>query len=263
MENAVKTGFNKKRLVEKGKAFINTAAVPILLLIVWQVVCNMKLMTEVILPSPLKVVQGFWKMAESGTLQLDLLVSLRRVLTGFLYGSVIAIILGVASGLNKVIDRIFSPLINVIRQIPLYAWMPLIILWFGIGETSKILIIARGVLIPVFLNTLQGIKGVHTHYRELASVLELKRSVFLRKIVFPSAITSIFTGLRLGIGGSWMAVVAAEMLGGLTGLGYALTKSREFLWSDQLIALMIVIAVLGVIFDQVVVRIEKRTLRWK
>jgi sulfonate transport system permease protein len=141
--------------------------------------------------------------------------------------------------------------------------MPLIILWFGIGEVSKELIIARGVLIPIYLNTLQGIKGVQVEYCELAEVLELKRSIFLRKIILPSAVSSIFTGLRLGAGNAWMAVVAAEMLGGLTGLGYALMKSREFLWSDNLIALMIVIGVIGVAIDVILRKIEQRSLKWK
>jgi sulfonate transport system permease protein len=196
-------------------------------------------------------------------LKVDVLVSMRRVLWGYFWGALVALSLGVGSGLNKVIERLVSPVINIIRQIPLYAWMPLIILWFGIGETSKELIIARGVAIPVYLNTVQGIHSVQVEYYELAKVLELKRSIFLRKIVLPSATSSIFTGLRLAAGNSWMAVVAAEMLGGLTGLGYALLQAKEFLWSDKLIALMIVIAVIGVAIDALIQQIEKRTMKWK
>ena len=244
-------------------ALLNTIAVPVLLIILWQALAGSGLLLEVILPSPVKVIKAFFEMVKDGSLGVDLAVSGKRVLIGYLWGAGIALILGVFSGLNKIAERVFSPIINVIRQIPLYAWMPIIILWFGIGEVSKEIIIARGVLIPIYLNTLQGIKGVQVEYFELAEVLELKRSVFLRKIVLPSAVSSIFTGLRLGAGNAWMAVVAAEMLGGLTGLGYALMKSREFLWSDKLIALMVVIGVIGVVIDVILRKIEENTLKWK
>ena len=243
-------------------ALLNTIAVPVLLIILWQALAGSGLLLEVILPSPVKVIKAFFEMIKDGSLGADLAVSGKRVLIGYLWGAGIALILGVFSGLNKIAERVFSPIINVIRQIPLYAWMPIIILWFGIGEVSKEIIIARGVLIPIYLNTLQGIKGVQAEYFELAEVLELKRSVFLRKIVLPSAVSSIFTGLRLGAGNAWMAVVAAEMLGGLTGLGYALMKSREFLWSDKLIALMVVIGVIGVVIDVILRKIEENTLKW-
>lgn len=265
-ENILKkiTGdFGSNDLGPRFVALINTIAVPVLLLILWQVLSGSGLLLEVILPSPLKVIKALFRIISDGTLGKDLAISGKRVFIGYLWGAGIALILGVFSGLNKVAERVFSPIINVIRQIPLYAWMPLIILWFGIGEVSKELIIARGVLIPIYLNTLQGIKGVQVEYCELAEVLELKRSIFLRKIVLPSAVSSIFTGLRLGAGNAWMAVVAAEMLGGLTGLGYALMKSREFLWSDNLIALMIVIGVIGVAIDVILRKIEQRSLKWK
>ena len=255
--------FTSNKIGVRLLALVNTIAVPVLLLLLWQLLSGSGLLLEVILPSPIKVVKAFIEIVKDGTLGTDLLVSGKRVLIGYLWGAGIALILGVLSGLNKYVERVFSPIINVIRQIPLYAWMPLIILWFGIGEVSKEIIIARGVLIPIYLNTLQGIKGVQAEYFELAEVLELKKSVFLRKIVLPSAISSIFTGLRLGAGNAWMAVVAAEMLGGLTGLGYALMKSREFLWSDKLIALMVVIGVIGVIIDVALRKIEEHSLRWK
>ncbi len=242
---------------------LNLLIVPIALISIWQFFASNGLLMEVILPSPVKVIRAFFAMIEDGTLILDLKVSLLRVLIGFAQGAVVALVLGIGSGLNKVIDRLVSPLINVIRQIPLYAWIPIIILWFGIGETSKHLIIARGVAIPIYLNTAQGIHNVQIEYYELAKVLELKYGTFLTKIVLPSAVPSIFTGLRLATANSWMAVVAAEMLGGLTGLGYGLLQAKEFLWSDKLIALMIVIAVIGIVFDYILQLIEKRALRWK
>ena len=252
-----------KGMLEKAKEILNTCAVPLGILILWQVLSSLGLLMEVILPSPVKVIEAFFEMVRDGSLEVDILVSLKRVLVGYFSGTIIALVLGIASGLNTKMNRLISPVINIIRQIPLYAWMPLIILWFGIGETSKYIIIARGVAIPIYLNTVEGIHSVQMQYYELAQVLELKRNVFLRKIVLPSAASSIFTGLRLAAGNSWMAVVAAEMLGGLTGLGYALLQAKEFLWSDRLIALMIVIAVIGVLVDLLLRGVETSCMKWK
>lgn len=250
-------------MTERIKAIVNSLIVPAGLIVLWQILASSGLLLEIVLPSPVKVVKAFFSMIQDGTLKIDVAVSGRRVLIGYFWGALVALVLGVGSGLSRFVERLVSPLINVIRQIPLYAWMPLIILWFGIGETSKEIIIARGVMIPIYLNTVQGIHGVQMEYYELAQVLELKYTAFLKKIVIPSAMSSIFTGLRLAAGNSWMAVVAAEMLGGLTGLGYALTQSREFLWSDKLIALMIVIGVIGVVIDTVIRRVEQSALGWK
>ncbi len=245
------------------KITVNLLIVPLILLAIWQLLASRGILMEVILPSPVKVVKAFFAMIEDGTLFIDLKTSIRRVIIGYAQGAAVALTLGIGSGLNKVVDRLVSPLVNVIRQIPLYAWIPLIILWFGIGETSKHIIIARGVAIPIYLNTAQGIHSVQAEYYELSKVLELKYGTLLRKIVLPSAVPSIFTGLRLAAGNSWMAVVAAEMLGGLTGLGYGLLQAKEFLWSDKLIALMIVVAIVGIIFDYILQLIEKRFLRWR
>ncbi len=252
-----------KYIAKKVKYIFNVAAIPVGLLLLWQILSSQGILLEVILPSPLSVLKALYEIVVDGTLKIDILTSLRRIMVGYFWGVVVAIVLGAASGLNRVVYRFIYPIINVIRQIPLYAWMPLLILWFGIGEFSKVLIIARGVVIPLYLNTVQGIRDVNVQYYELAKVLELKKKTFLQKIVFPSAMPSIYTGLRLAAGNALMAVVAAEMLGGLTGLGYALLQAKEFLWSDKLIALMLVIAVIGIIFDSIIKGIENRTLRWK
>ncbi|MCR5755417.1 MAG: ABC transporter permease, partial [Acetatifactor sp.] len=218
--------------------------------------------TAVILPGPVKVIEAFIEILKNGSLARDLGVSLVRVLRGYFFGAALGISLGIFAGLNKVAERVVSPVINVIRQIPLYAWMPLLILWFGIGEVSKGIIIAQGVLIPTFLNTIQGIHSVPHEYRELGDVLGLSKWLYIGKVILPSAEVSILTGLRLSAGNAWMAVVAAEMMGGLTGLGYALINAKDFMFSDRLIALMIVIAALGVFCDRLLRIVQKVALRW-
>ena len=247
---------------DKTLIFINSAIFPVLLIILWQLVSVSGIFTEVILPSPIRVVKAFFEIAKNGSLIKDLRVSLIRVLRGYFFGALVGISLGIIAGLNKVIERIVSPIVNVTRQIPQYAWMPLLILWFGIGEVSKGIIIAQGVMIPTFLNTFQGIHSVPNEYKELGNVLGLSKSLYIRKVIIPSAEVSILTGLRLAAGNAWMAVVAAEMMGGLTGLGYALINAKDFMFSDRLIALMLVIAVLGVLCDKLLRGVQKIALTW-
>jgi len=247
---------------DKALIFLNSAIFPILLIILWQIVGITGVFTVVILPGPLRVVKAFLEIVTNGSLARDLSVSLVRVLRGYFFGSLLGVSLGILAGLNKVAERVIAPIINVIRQIPLYAWMPLLILWFGIGEVSKGIIIAQGVLIPTFLNTIQGIQSVPGEFRELGNVLGLSRALYIRKVVLPSAEVSILTGLRLAAGNAWMAVVAAEMMGGLTGLGYALINAKDFMYSDRLIALMFVIAALGVLCDRLLRIVQKVALRW-
>lgn len=249
----------RKRVVR----LLNTAAIPIGLILLWQYLSSSHILNELFLPSPVQVIKGLVEMAEAGTLWLDIAVSFRRVILGCLWGILSGLILGIISGFSKPVARILEPIINVIRQISIYAWIPLIILWFGIGETSKVIIIVRSVIIPVYINALAGIREVKKEYAELSEVLELNKLVYLRKIILPSAAPSIFTGLRLSVSNAWTAVVAAEMLGGLTGIGYALLNAKDFMRSDQLIALMAVIAVIGVFLDKLLLLTEKKIFSWK
>jgi sulfonate transport system permease protein len=250
-------------IFEKFKIYANLLMIPAALLLIWQLLSSAGLLLEVVLPSPLKVLQALAQITKDGSLALDFATSAGRVLKGYLWGVGIGLTFGISCGLSKFMERLTGPLVDTIRQIPMMAWIPLIILWFGIGETSKTIIIAKSVFIPIFLNTLQGIRGVPKEYIEVAEVLELGYFKLLRKVILPSALPSIFTGLRLGAGFSWMAVVAAEMLGGLTGLGYGLLRARDFLESDKLIALMIVIGLVGLILDRLIRLLENRVLHWR
>jgi sulfonate transport system permease protein len=250
-------------IFEKVKIYANMFLIPVVLLLIWQFLSGAGLLLEVILPSPVKVLSALVQITKDGSLALDFITSAGRVLRGYLWGSGIGLILGVSCGLSKFMERLIGHIVDIIRQIPMLAWIPLIILWFGIGETSKTIIIAKSVFVPVFLNTLQGIRGVPGEYIEVAEVLELGYFKMLRRVMLPSALPSIFTGLRLGAGFSWMAVVAAEMLGGLTGLGYGLLRARDFLESDKLIALMIVIGLVGLTLDRLIRLLESRVLHWR
>jgi sulfonate transport system permease protein len=248
---------------EQVKIYANLLAVPAALIIIWQLLANAGVLLEIILPAPSRVVRALGRIIRDGSLGLDFEVSALRVLRGYLWGVAIGLLLGFSCGLSKFMERLAGPLVDMIRQIPIIAWIPLIILWFGIGETSKTIIIAKSVAVPVFINTLQGIRGVPKEYVEVAGVLELRYFRMLFRIILPSALPSIFAGLRLSAGFAWMAVVTAEMLGGLTGLGYALLRARDFLESDILIALMVVIGLVGLVLDRLIRLLESRVLHWR
>jgi sulfonate transport system permease protein len=252
-----------ENLLGRAKVFLNLTLPPLFLLFLWHMLSTSGIFLEVILPSPVKVAEGFWKMVKDGTLAIDLRSSGYRILVGYFWGSLVGLLLGVVSGLSKVFERMISPLVDMMRQIPLFAWIPLIILWFGIGELSKYIVIAKAVFVPIFVNTLQGIRGVSNDYIEVAAVLEMSYFKRLFKVILPSSMPLIFTGLRLGAGFAWMAVVAAEMLGGLTGLGYGLLHAKDFLESDKLIALMFVIGLLGLALDRALLRLGNHLLRWR
>ncbi len=242
---------------------VATLIIPVLLIISWQICSLLGLFHPAALPSPAKVWAAFLGLIADGTLFSDLSTSALRVLDGFIWGVSIGLVIGILSGLSRFVERLVSPVVDAFRQIPVFAWIPLIILWFGIGELSKGVIIAKSVFVPVFVNTLQGIRGVPQEYVEVARVLELNHWKFLHKVVIPSALPSIFTGIRLGAGFAWMAVVAAEMLGGLSGVGYALMRSKEFFQTDSLIALMAVIGVVGLTVDRSLKWLETSTLKWR
>ncbi len=236
---------------------------PVIILVLWQVLSLLGVLYEVILPAPVKVLSAFIGIVKDGSLFIDISVSIQRVLVGTFFGMLAGLGLGIIAGIVPVIERLLRPIVDVIRQISLYAWIPLIVLWFGIGETSKDIIIARGVFIPLYINTVSGIKNIQKEYMELGKVLELRRWTFIKNIVLPSAASGIFAGVRLALSGAWTAVVAAEMLGGLTGLGYALLHAKEFLQNDKLIALMFVIGLLAAVTDFLLGQIEKRAFKWK
>ncbi|MDR3249213.1 MAG: ABC transporter permease [Treponema sp.] len=268
LDAVIDTGKPKRNLtgypiIEKLKIYANLLAVPVALVVLWHILAASGLLLEIVLPGPVRVVQGFLVIFKDGSLAKDLGVSALRVVKGYFWGVVIGLAIGVFCGLSKFMERLVAPLVDAIRQVPMMAWIPLIILWFGIGETSKTIIIAKSVFVPIFLNTFTGIRGVPKEYIEVAEVMEFGYLKLLFRLVLPSALPNIFTGLRLGAGFSWMAVVAAEMLGGLTGLGYALLRARDFLESDKLIALMIVIGIVGLILDRVLRLIEGRILHWR
>lgn len=236
---------------------------PLLILALWQVATSQRWVPRVFLPSPAATVEAFWKMLTKQNLHLDFLASLSIVGQAFIYGSVAAVALGIAAGLSRKVEQFFGPTFDTIRHIPGIAWLPLIVLWLGIGAPAKILVIAKSVFFPVFLNTLQGIRSVEKNYIELGKVLTLTRWQLVRRVVLPSAVPSIMVSLRYSAGLAWALVVVAEGLSGLEGIGFLIFRAQGLLLTDQLLVCMVIIGAVGFSIDRLMFLLQRHVLRWK
>ncbi|MCB4769795.1 ABC transporter permease [Ancylobacter sp. Lp-2] len=236
---------------------------PLGLLIVWSLATWLAWVPAVFLPSPLATVKAFVAMVTRQSLHQDFLRSINIVSQAFVYGSVAAVVLGVAAGLSANVERFFGPTFDSIRHIPGVAWLPLIVLWLGLGAPAQILVIGKSVFFPVFLNTLQGIRNVEKSHIELAKVLTLTRSQLIRRVVIPSAVPSIMVSLRYAAGVAWALVVTAEGLSGQEGLGYLIFRAQNLLITDQLIVCMVIIGLVGFAIDRLMLLLQRFVLRWK
>lgn len=253
---------NVRKLVKTIFTIIISALAPILLLLFWQLAADQGWMNKSVLPSVKNVIETGIKITDSGKLQKHLIASIGRVLKGFALGGILGIILGIFMGLSKFLHRFLGSLVNLLRPIPMIAWIPIFILWFGIGETTKISLIALGTFWPVLLNTISGIISVDEKLIEVTTVLNKSKIIVLTRVILPAAVPSIFTGIRLGIGAAWSCVVAAEMIAATKGIGFMITYARETAKPGEVFVGVIVIGVIGLLIDVVIRRIEKRLLKW-
>jgi sulfonate transport system permease protein len=236
--------------------------VPLILLLIWEGLCRFGFIRVTILPAPSTILTTLWSMLKSGELVRHLGISIFRVLQGYAIGAAFGIVMGIMVGLSRKVDQAFVIIFGLLRPIPIIAWMPVLILWLGIDEGSKITVIAIGSFWPVLLNVVDGIKNVDKKYLEVARVLEKSKFETLTKIILPSALPSIFTGLRVGIGIAWMCVVGAELIAASSGIGYLIMYSRELLQSDVMFVGVFSIGITGLLIDKILLIIEARFLKW-
>lgn len=237
--------------------------VPLSILAAWELITRLGMVKPLFLPPPTKVVLAFYDMLINQNLLVDFGVSIFTVIQGFLWGTVFGLLIGIFAGVSRTVEKLLGSTLNSIRQIPPLAWLPLIVLWVGIGNLAKTVIIAKAVFFPVFLNTLQGIRSVPKEYIEVGQVFEFGKLKLLRKVILPASLPAIFVGIRYGAGLSWAMIVAAEMLSGLRGLGYLLQRAQELLLPEQLFVVMAIIGLVGFFIDLILRKIENCLLRWK
>ena len=198
----------------------------------------------------------------SGELIHDSISSMGRVLVGFLIGGGLGLILGLAMGASNLVFKLMNPLVQILRPIPPIAYIPLSILWFGLGNPPAYFLIALGAFFPVLINTIAGVRNVDSIYIRAAQNLGASRMTMFMRVIIPAAMPYILTGVKVGIGVAFIVVIVAEMIAVNNGLGYRITEAREFFWSDKIIVGMFTIGVLGLILDIMVSRLNNHLLRW-
>ncbi|MDR1935310.1 MAG: ABC transporter permease [Candidatus Accumulibacter sp.] len=239
------------------------AILPLLVLGLWQASSSFGWIEAVFLPAPAKVIEAFWYMLFKQDLLWDIWASVFIIGQAFVYGALLGVGLGFAAGLSHRVELLFSGTINTIRHIPSVAWIPLVVVWLGLGAPAKIVVIAKSIFIPVFLNTLQAIRGVDHNFIELAQALKLSKRQLIRRVILPAILPVIMVTLRYSAGLAWALVVIAEGISGLEGMGFLIFRAQNLLMTDQLLVCMVLIGVIGYALDRLLYMAQRRLLRWQ
>ena len=235
---------------------------PVVVIAAWQLGSSIGWISTRIMPSPAAVVAAFWQTTISGQLPNNILVSAGRAFTGLLVGGSIGFLLGIANGVSRLSEQLTDTTLQMLRTIPHLAMVPLVILWFGIGEESKLFLTALGVLFPIYLNTYHGVRNVDRGLIEMGRVYGMSNWTLFKKVIFPGALPSILVGLRFALGIMWLTLIVAESIAASSGIGYMANNAREFGMTDVVVLTLVIYAILGKLADVVARTIERRTLRW-
>lgn len=241
---------------------VEYAALILTVVIVWYVMAAKGTLNEIIMPAPSKVIETVVSLISSGTLIENLVISVVRVMKGYLIAVALGVTLGILTGLSAHLERITVLLIQIIKPIPPIAWIPLVILWFGIGESGKVFLIFLGSFFNILINVYDGIKQADEKYIEVSKAMETPFFKHIFMLIVPAAAPNIFTGLRIGLSSGWMCVVAAELVSSTTGLGYMIMNARQFGQTDVIIVGMLTIGIIGKLMDSILRLIEKHAIKW-
>lgn len=236
--------------------------VPLALLALWQLVVEAGVYSKSQLPAPLDVFTAARQMAEADQLWIHFQVSIERVLKGFALGSGVAIGLGLLVGLSRPAEELLASTLQAIRAIPSLAWVPLFVLWMGIGEQPKITLVALGVFFPVYTNLVAGIRQIDRKLVEAAVAYGYRGVALAREVMLPAALPSLFAGLRLGLAQGWLFLVAAELIGASSGLGFLTIDGQNSARADIIVLAIISLAAVGKLSDWLLQITERRLLRW-
>ncbi|AFR50091.1 ABC transporter permease [Gordonia sp. KTR9] len=236
---------------------------PIAVLVLWQVGSALGVIPQDKLPAPSLIAEAGWEVLANGQLVDAIAASAQRVAIGLTIGVAVGIGLGLLVGLSRIADSAIDPNMQAIRALPLFGLIPLFILWFGIGETPKVLLVSLGALFPLYLNTSAAIRQIDGRLVETARVLGFSRLTTIRDLIIPGAMPQILVGLRQALAIAWLSLIVAEQIAATSGLGYLINNARDFLRTDIIFFGLIVYAAVGLITDAIVRALERYTTRYQ
>ncbi|BCJ89668.1 sulfonate ABC transporter [Terrihabitans soli] len=237
-------------------------AVPVGLVALWEVLARTGFVAPNVLPAPSAVALAGWEALLSGELAANMWISTLRALSGLLVGGLIGFFFGLANGLSSLSYRYTDTTLQMIRNVPHLALIPLVILWFGIEEEAKLFLVALGVFFPIYINTLHGVRSVDPQLIEMGRAYGMSRWELVRRVILPGALPSIFVGLRFSLGIMWLTLIVAETISSQSGLGHMAMEAREFLLVDIVVLAIIIYALLGKLADYIARVLERASLQW-
>jgi sulfonate transport system permease protein len=236
--------------------------IPALILIVWQILAVTGVISARVLPAPTEVVRAGAELVASGRLFEDVWASARRAGLGFLIGGSIGFALGLINGFFPFSAKLLDSSVQMGRNIPHLALIPLVILWFGIGETARLFLVSIGVAFPIYINTYHGVRNVDAGLIEMSKTYGLSTWQLFRQVVLPGALPSILVGVRYALGIMWLTLIVAETIAATSGIGYITMNAREFLQTDVLVLGILLYALLGKLADSAARGLERQLLAW-
>jgi sulfonate transport system permease protein len=236
---------------------------PLALLLIWELASQSGLLPSRVIAAPSQIGGTLWAMIESGELATHLWVSLQRALLGLSIGVAIGVVAALITGLSKKGEVILDSPMQMLRTIPSLALVPLFILWFGIGEFTKIALIVTGTTFPVYLNLYSGIRNIDPKLIEAANTLGLNRRQLIWHVILPGSLPSFFVGLRYSLGISWLALVFVEQINTTAGIGYLASDARDFMRTDVIVICLLIYSILGLVIDAVIRTLERYALAWR
>ncbi len=235
---------------------------PALLVLSWEALSRLGVIPANILPAPTAVAEAFWRVTVSGELARNMGVSAWRAGVGFLIGGAIGFAFGLANGLSRFSEQLTDTTLQMVRNVPHLALIPLVILWFGIDEQAKLFLVALGVFFPIYINTLHGIRSVDPQLIEMGKTYGMNGADLFSRVILPGALPSIFVGLRFGLGIMWLTLIVAETISASSGIGYMAMQAREFMMTDVVVLSIIIYALLGKLADTLARLLERNLLAW-
>jgi len=237
--------------------------VPLLILVLWTTLVRRGVYSIAQLPPPVDVLRALRELADLHLLWPNIAASLERVGIGFGLGTAVALVIGLAVGSSRTIEGLLAPTLQAIRAVPSLAWVPLLVLWMGFGEGSKLTLIAIGAFFPIYTALVAGVRGIDRKLIEAGKAYGLGGLALVREVMLPAALPSLFTGLRLGMAQAWLFLVAAELIGASRGLGFLLIDAQNTGRADIIMLSIVLLALLGKFTDSILAVVERRLLRWQ